>query len=260
MRYSFKEWLQESSGKNAFNRMVMQHPDYQNLHPYVRGEFVKSSFGSAINSSANRAMNSRNAGQSTQVMQPSEFLNNSPYRNRDWSRPTIVQITPTMFDNQTLDWFITRCFGLRPLPDINNDQQRMATQKSKLNQTEPGSNEPIILFQDGDKYKLQEGWHRTMNILLWQSASPEQAQILQQYAQRIVEIDEQFRSQSTTGAGRVRWITTVNPIITELKRMLNWSQWKAVPIKAFIGTAKGQQAPTLPQYMTSTATMPDDLN
>ena len=68
---------------------------------YVRDEFINSAFGHSVNSSSN-STNKNN----TQI-QPSEFLNNSIYKDREWSKkPQILNnITPLSFDQKTLNMF-----------------------------------------------------------------------------------------------------------------------------------------------------------
>lgn len=266
---SFKDWIyNELAGKNAYTRMVMNHPGYQGMPSLARKEFINSSFGSAVNSSktskssppvaplsgSSPSATSSQPSSSTTVS-PSEFLDNSPYKDRNWSKPTLVDISPLSFTQETLNQLIWRCFGFRPLPGIRDDENRTATQRNMLG----GSNQPVILFQDGNKYKLQEGWHRTMNALLWAGgAPPDQVQTLQKYAQKLVALDQQFmQSGSLTNKkdpNYVKWVYTATPIVNQLEQSLDLSAWKPVKINAIIGSPRTTNQQTLnPAYATSTA-------
>ena len=60
-------------------------------------------------------------------------------------------------------------FGVLGFGDVNSfdvpgDEERMKTQMSM--RRSDGNNEPVILLRNPNgKYKLNEGWHRTMSIL-----------------------------------------------------------------------------------------------
>lgn len=247
---NFKEWIySELSGSNAYQRMVRQHPGYQTMPKHVRGEFVNASLGHSVNSSSSKALAAKSNGQTQQqVMQPSDFLNNSPYVNRQWSKkPEVIGATPANFDEKTVNLFIHRCFGYRPLPTIRNDFERMNHQQNTLDVATLGKNEPVVILQDnGGKLKLQEGWHRTMSMLVWDEseeygAPSDQIQILKQYAKKLKQIDQPFIEKygaeglSSNNKARLEWLSATMPVAEELSNLLDFSTWKPVKIQGFIG-------------------------
>jgi hypothetical protein len=125
-----------------------------------------------------------------------------------WSpKPTVVSLSPTDFDDETLSIFYQWRFGFRPRNDlVRNDKERFDIQRNLMINRQNGKNEPIILVKIDDKYKLIEGFHRTMNYLL-SAAPPEHLQLLQ--------------------AGRPLSISAL-------------SSWGKVPIKAYIGIKAAQ--------------------
>lgn len=266
----FKDWIyNELAGKNAYFRMVSQHPGYQTMPPHVKGEFVKSAFGPSVNSSSKKS----SGNIPNQKTQPSDFLNNSPYHGREWTKkPELLSgargegVVPSDFDEKTLDLFIQRCFGYRPLPTIQNDASRMDTQKKKMN---PGDNEPVVILQNqGQKLRLQEGWHRTMSMLVWESdpnigAPPEQIQTLQAFAKKLIDIDQYFIStygveNLSKGKIKLEWLQRTLPIAQSLKGYLDFNQWRPVKIKGFVGRLGKPVNNVLPhqdQYNISTMPM-----
>ena len=263
---NFKEWIyNELSGRNAYQRMVNQHPGYVGMPRYVRDEFIKSSLGSAVNSSSARAMQARSDGQQTgPVMRPQDFLNNSSYKDKSWSKaPVWLDLTPNLLTKDTLDLLVKRCFGFRGLADIRNDTERTSMQKSLLGS---GDQEPVILFRVGNQYKLQEGWHRTMNLLLWEGdeskgAPAQQINILKQYAQLFAPIDAKYGGRQLSGADRMQWLLEAQPLVQDLYSKLNFGTWKPVKIKAYIGNPvqAQQQGNPSPEYEISTAIMPQSV-
>lgn len=259
----FRSWIyNELANYRAYDRMVRGHSDYKGMPDHVRGEFIRSSFGHSVNSSSAAAMAARQRGEQTPApMRPSEFLQKSPYRNRDWSKKAaVVQLKPDLFDKDTLNLFIHRCFGYRPLPTIRDDASRMDIQRQKITGVDPGSNEPVIVLKNGDKYRLQEGWHRTMTMLIWEGgavgAPDDQIQILKQYAMRLREIDNEYLQRYgdlNNGKAKIEWIMATMPIIDELSKKLDYSKWVPVPIQAFVGAqqemaqAVQQQQAQVPQ-------------
>lgn len=83
--------------------------------------------------------------------------------NGPW-RLTVLKVNPVNFDNTTIDSFIQRDFGYDNTYQVPNDLERTEYQ-DKIS-TSDGKNEPIIVtLQPGGKFRLIEGWHRTMSIL-----------------------------------------------------------------------------------------------
>lgn len=100
---------------------------------------------------------------------PNNVMADSNYlKNVVWTKkPVVVSVTPLSFDEDTLHLFNLWRFGFAPKDHIvRNDADRFATQLSLLQNQPEGSNEPIVMIQEGDKYKLLEGFHRTMLHLL----------------------------------------------------------------------------------------------
>lgn len=90
-------------------------------------------------------------------------------------KPTIITVTPSSFENETLSIMMHRNFGYKILKEIPRDSERMETQR-KLANIE-GKNEPTIIVKTKNGLKLIEGWHRTMTILM-QGAPENQLQII----------------------------------------------------------------------------------
>jgi hypothetical protein len=86
------------------------------------------------------------------------------YLNGPW-KLQILTVNPEDFDDTTVNAFIERDFGNVDAYQVPNDEERMKIQKKLSKST--GMNEPIIVEKTKNgKYKLIEGWHRTMSILL----------------------------------------------------------------------------------------------
>lgn len=77
----------------------------------------------------------------------------------------ILSVNPEDFDDTTVNAFIERDFGNVDTYQVPDDDERMRIQKKIA--TPNGMNEPVIVERlSNGKYKLLEGWHRTMSILL----------------------------------------------------------------------------------------------
>lgn len=119
---------------------------------------------------------------------PNEMIANTAYlKGVIWTKkPILVKITPLSFDNNTLNLFKTWHFGFSPKDHaVRNDTARFDIQRNKLVDQSEGENEPIILVKENDKYKLLEGYHRTMLNLLCphddtRGAPPDQIELLRQ--------------------------------------------------------------------------------
>jgi hypothetical protein len=86
----------------------------------------------------------------------------------DWflSGPWILKVLEIGwddFDATTQQAFLERDWGNLNSYLVPRDKERLEYQK-KIAKGD-GSNEPIILIKEKDKYILIEGWHRTMSIL-----------------------------------------------------------------------------------------------
>lgn len=122
--------------------------------------------------------------------------------NNKWELK-VIEIHPLMFTNDTIQAFLSHNFGSSP--DLNNrvknHSERMKTQSDLALTRTNGSNEPIILVKDNNKYRMQEGWHRLYSYLMQFSAPPEEKQKIEN--------------------GQINQI--------------NFNAWKPVKIKAYIG-------------------------
>ncbi len=144
---------------------------------------------------------------------PSQHQNQSPggfldgnLKDIQWSRkPMVVQVSPLDFDQETLGKFLLWKFGFNPNPEVRQDAERFAIQQQLAQSRE--SNEPIILIKQGDKFKLVEGFHRTMIALL--SAHNDAAGAPRQHVDALK-------------AGHP-------------SRSLDLSQWRRVPLLAYVG-------------------------
>ena len=76
----------------------------------------------------------------------------------------VLEVNPMSFVEKTIRAFEQRDFGKVNAYEVPDDEERMDTQMNM--RRDDGKNEPVILLQNPDgKYKLMEGWHRTMSIL-----------------------------------------------------------------------------------------------
>ena len=76
----------------------------------------------------------------------------------------ILYVNPEDFDESTIQAFIDREFGEENTYLVPDDEVRMEYQK-KIAKGD-GKNEPIVVYRMKDgKYRLLEGWHRTMSLL-----------------------------------------------------------------------------------------------
>lgn len=133
------------------------------------------------------------------------------FQNITWSKPMVINISPKDFDEDTLRIFLVRQFGFNPTEKIRKDAFRTTTQRELL-VNRGANNEPIIVVKNGNKYKLLEGWHRTMSYLVSQ-APPDQIDALKQ-------------GDAT---------------------QLNFARWKKVPIRAYVGEMPNV-VPFVPQH------------
>ena len=58
-----------------------------------------------------------------------------------------------------------RKFGNANPNDVPNDEERTEYQRNLAKKLKPGTNESVIVLKLGNKFRLLEGWHRTMAIL-----------------------------------------------------------------------------------------------
>lgn len=93
-------------------------------------------------------------------------------------KPQVLSVSPQSFDDHTLAVFERWRFGLSPRNDlVHNDERRFDTQRQLAAERPAGSNEPVVVVRERDRYKLIEGFHRVMSYLLT-GAPPDQLQKL----------------------------------------------------------------------------------
>lgn len=87
------------------------------------------------------------------------------YLNGPWELK-IIKVNPEDFDDNTINGFLDRDFGNENTYQVKGDEER--TQLQRTLASKDATNEPIIVIYDNKskKYRLIEGWHRTMSILL----------------------------------------------------------------------------------------------
>lgn len=142
-------------------------------------------------------------------LSPSNLLSNTDYlKGIVWTKkPTVVKLSPLSFDDNTLHLFKLWRFGFSPKDyAVHNDTERFNIQRNQLLSQPEGENEPIVLIYDNGKYKLVEGYHRTMVRLLCahddtKGAPPEQIELLK--------------------SGNIN--------------KLDFNQWQPVLVKAYVG-------------------------
>jgi hypothetical protein len=86
------------------------------------------------------------------------------YSNIKWELKTNFPINYNIFNNDTIKRLKERDGGSKNPYEVPNDINRHNTQK-ELILKDGLPKEPIILFKDGSKYELVEGWHRTIQLL-----------------------------------------------------------------------------------------------
>ena len=85
------------------------------------------------------------------------------YLNGNW-KLKVIEVNPEDFTDNTVNAFLERNFGEVDAYMVQNDKERMDTQRKLATPT--GKNEPIIVIKHKDgKYEMVEGWHRVMSTL-----------------------------------------------------------------------------------------------
>ena len=242
---SFKHWLKlnEIRFKGLHRQFVKSHPEipkyvgnqiYQNRIVPDFSKALKSHSASTnpyspsySNEDPNLAPTvayQANAPENTPRPSPAGMLSRSQYLNDIvWpSKPVVVNLSPLDFDPTTLSVFINWRFGFSPKNHaVRNDSQRFDVQRQLLKAQQEGDNEPVIAIKEGNKYKLFEGFHRTMMLLLSPDDSSKGA------PQDQIEI---LRQKGNT-------------------ENLDFSRWTQVPVKMYVGTKRPM--PFKPQSRTT---------
>lgn len=142
---------------------------------------------------------------------PTQILSHHSYKDYQWTpKPIVVQVTPNDFSSSTLGIFLARRFGFLTDNHVRDDANRMKMQGQLMNTRGAGENEPVIMIKrDDNKYDLIEGWHRTMNYLVYDG-------------------DDKYGAPNDQIALLKNASMPVNDI--------DLNKWRPVPIKAWLGT------------------------
>lgn len=194
---TFKEWLFNEERLKGLKRQFLK--SNQELPRYVGNQIYNNQiipkFKKFMKNISPTIISGENDPDQTIIFNGEDTNKNSSYdsiknnlSNTDgivWSKnPITIQISPLDFDQKTLNTFINWRFGFNPKDNkVRNDTARFDIQRNILDKNNTGSNEPIILIKFENKYRLIEGFHRTMTCLIWEKndfvgAPPDQIQIL----------------------------------------------------------------------------------
>lgn len=173
-------------------------PEHAPTQPFQGSDSDPKTFGNGIQ---------RGFGNWLPSNTPSKIINAHDLGDIRWSqKPQKIDVTPLSFDDWTLQTMINRRFGFKEDARIRDDANRMEIQKNLLPNIPDAKNEPIIVVQNGNKYRLMEGWHRTMSYLV-------------------------FDHNEQVGAPSDQIEILKNGDI----RQLDFAKWRPVPINAYIG-------------------------
>ena len=195
----FKEWIVSEINKGLARQFQQDHP---NLPKYVVKQVLQnrvSPLWKNTMSAKSPTMALNNAHPKLQAIQQTMAYEAPPSNNPN--KPTygslgdmfkdnavssiagknnwvlqVVEIHPLNFTQDTIDSFLNHQFGSSPSlsKGVKNHDERMKTQTALAGERGEGENEPIIMVREGDKYKMQEGWHRLYSYLTKFSAPPEE--------------------------------------------------------------------------------------
>lgn len=176
---NFKEWfINEQRFKGLRRSFDNQNPD---MPSYVRKDLYNTRIAHTMNKLTKNANSSgsfnsgfdRNSSSPIPSDSASKILKSSEFQNLKWNqKPEILKtkgiegVTPLSFNKITQEYFLRRFFGFKSESAIRNDSQRMQIQNKIHTEKKEGNNEPVIVHLTLNGYKLIEGWHRTMTILL----------------------------------------------------------------------------------------------
>jgi len=221
----FREWFHISEIRKPYRDYLSRM--FPNMPPEVRHELgtneiiPKIKQMAAGNGNGNDPRNTptvnhvptSTANQNTsQYNSPDDIINKNEkvkkYTNADWSEEEIIDIHMHNLNPSTQEKIKFFQFGFRPIP-LKRHDQRMKDQE-KLRQTVDVENmNAIITLQTPQGLELLEGWHRVFNYLL-SGAPPEEANAIRNGTLNALDVD--------------------------------YSRWKPVKIKAFIGRPKKELA------------------
>lgn len=207
----FKEWLKLSEINKGLQRSFGQQ--FPHLPDYVQRQVLFNRVSPMWRRT--QAAMQPTASPSGHVYSGAETTTTHPelqslYRDRrvqsianfqNWKKE-VVTLHPTDFTPTTMDQFLAHQFGSSSI--MNNavrDHRNRTMQQNALARERGEHNEPIVMVRVGDKYEMQEGWHRLYAYFMQFSAPQEEQQkVLRGYTQ-----------------------------------MLDFSKWKPIRISAWIG-------------------------
>lgn len=229
----FKEWLKvdEARFKGLKRLFQQQHP---NMPRYVQNDLYNNRIGFTMGQlidrhhGMNRDYNAPTVGMDDADTSPKGFTRTSDSdipsdtvsrifqahdleQYKDWPKEKLY-VDPSDFDHETVRRMIERNFGYRENPRIRDDVNRTRLQRDMI-QKMMGDNQPVIVIQSPeqpDKYRLLEGWHRTMAIFL--QGAPE---------------------------GQHNALQDLN---TDPRTYLDFTYWRKMPLVAFVGNVPEEQA------------------
>jgi hypothetical protein len=77
----------------------------------------------------------------------------------------VLELSASDFTKENQKTMIQRKFGNANPNKVPDDEKRTEYQRKMAKKLKPGANEPVIMLNKGNEYRLLEGWHRTMAIL-----------------------------------------------------------------------------------------------
>ncbi len=77
----------------------------------------------------------------------------------------VLEVNLSDFTKRNRQMIIKRKFGNANPNKVPDDEARTEYQKKLAKKLKPGTNEPVVILDNGAEFKLVEGWHRTMAIL-----------------------------------------------------------------------------------------------
>ena len=91
------------------------------------------------------------------------------YEFEDWVdikwKLKVLTLNASDFTKNNQKTMIKRKFGNANPGKVPDDEERTEFQRKLAKKLKPGTNEPVIMLNKGNEYRLLEGWHRTMAIL-----------------------------------------------------------------------------------------------
>ncbi len=187
----FREWLLDEINKGLARQFIQQRP---NLPKYVAKQILQNRvaplFKNRLDATAPTVMMAQQSPQPNVTTKPTYSTMSGIYGDKSVSsladqngwKLQVIEVHPLHFTQDTIQAFLNHQFGMSPMLSkaVRGHDQRMATQATLASKRGEGGNEPIIVVREGDKLKMQEGWHRLYSYLMNYSAPPEEKDKIQQ--------------------------------------------------------------------------------